>query len=297
MNPIEQLEAQLRTALPSATLTLRRPRNPHGTWWLDAMRDEHRVSIEWSERRGFGVSASVLGDGYGEGPEEVFTALPETFERVRTLLAERQHTRPPTKVMLQELRARLGMTQQELATRLGVRQAAVSRLERRDDITLASLQRYVAALGGALEIGFRDATGKTWPLLSSEAEPETAAMSEPETPTQPSEEILVLRCQDLDESKAFYSELGAQLTEERHGNGPVHYSFSCGTLLVELYPSSDRHPPSPKSHFVRVVRRLLRAAEEDAEAVGTRSPHDPARDPAERRERDATPSQPPAASR
>jgi transcriptional regulator with XRE-family HTH domain len=59
----------------------------------------------------------------------------------------------------------LGFTQEELASRLGVQQAAVSRLERRSDITLSSLRRYVEALGGQLEINVRTADGEQLRLL------------------------------------------------------------------------------------------------------------------------------------
>jgi transcriptional regulator with XRE-family HTH domain len=37
-------------------------------------------------------------------------------------------------VVLQELRALVGLTQEELAEQMGVQQAAISRLERREDI-------------------------------------------------------------------------------------------------------------------------------------------------------------------
>jgi transcriptional regulator with XRE-family HTH domain len=59
----------------------------------------------------------------------------------------------------------LGFTQEDLANRLGVQQAAVSRLERRSDITLSSLRRYVEALGAQLEINVRTPDGEQLRLL------------------------------------------------------------------------------------------------------------------------------------
>lgn len=53
------------------------------------------------------------------------------------------------------LRMARGLTQQEIATILGSTQASVSRLERRDDLHLSTLRRYVSALGGELEITAR----------------------------------------------------------------------------------------------------------------------------------------------
>jgi len=65
--------------------------------------------------------------------------------RVRTdaMLAE---------IALAELRRSRGVTQNELAKSLDVRQAAVSKLEGRDDLLLSTLAAYVRALGGTLEV-------------------------------------------------------------------------------------------------------------------------------------------------
>ena len=159
MNPIETMERDIRSALPTAWTRLRRPRDLHGEWWLDAKQDDHVVTSQWSLRRGFGVSASALGDGYGDGPEETFESREHATARVLVLLRTKGQTVPPAGVVLRELRGLVGITQEELAGKLGVQQAAVSRLERRDDITLGSLRRFVAALGADLEINVRTAKG------------------------------------------------------------------------------------------------------------------------------------------
>jgi transcriptional regulator len=44
------------------------------------------------------------------------------------------------------------MTQVELAEMLGVTQATLSKLERRADLKVSTLRRYVESLGGRLEI-------------------------------------------------------------------------------------------------------------------------------------------------
>src|SRR5450432_4110941 len=86
MNAIETMERDIRSTLPTAWTRLRRPRKPQGEWWLDAKQDDHVVTIQWSPRRGFGVSASALGDGYGEGPEETFENREHAAARVLVLL-------------------------------------------------------------------------------------------------------------------------------------------------------------------------------------------------------------------
>ena len=55
-------------------------------------------------------------------------------------------------IALSELRRSLGVTQDELAKVLDVRQAAVSKLEGREDVLLSTLSAYVGALGGTLEV-------------------------------------------------------------------------------------------------------------------------------------------------
>lgn len=51
---------------------------------------------------------------------------------------------------LRGLRRRRGLTQRDVAARLGISQPEVSKLERRADIRLSTMHRYVAALGGSL---------------------------------------------------------------------------------------------------------------------------------------------------
>lgn len=53
---------------------------------------------------------------------------------------------------LRELRAEAGKTQAETAEIAEMTQAELSKLERRDDHLVSTLRRYVAALGGELEV-------------------------------------------------------------------------------------------------------------------------------------------------
>ena len=56
---------------------------------------------------------------------------------------------------LQELRRSFGITQNELADLQGVRQVNISKLERRSDMHISTLRKYVEALGCELEINIR----------------------------------------------------------------------------------------------------------------------------------------------
>ncbi len=53
---------------------------------------------------------------------------------------------------LKRLRELSGITQQEMASRLNIGQAAISKIERRGDVHINSLERYVAALGATLRM-------------------------------------------------------------------------------------------------------------------------------------------------
>jgi DNA-binding XRE family transcriptional regulator len=53
---------------------------------------------------------------------------------------------------LDELRAARHLTQEQLAKTLGVAQAAVSKMERRTDMYISTLQTAIKAMGGDLEI-------------------------------------------------------------------------------------------------------------------------------------------------
>jgi len=53
---------------------------------------------------------------------------------------------------LKDLRQAVKRTQDDLAARLGVGQDTVSRIERRSDMLLSTLRRYVEATGGSLEL-------------------------------------------------------------------------------------------------------------------------------------------------
>jgi hypothetical protein len=68
-------------------------------------------------------------------------------KRVETRVAQALKEMP-----LQELREARHLTQQQLAEQLKSGQAAVSKLERRADMYVSTLRRFIEAMGGELEI-------------------------------------------------------------------------------------------------------------------------------------------------
>lgn len=85
-------------------------------------------------------------------------------QRRRELLAEY--------MTLQDLRKARELTQQRMAELLGIKQANVSRLEKRSDLLLSTLGSYVAAMGGRLRLvaEFPDRPPVVLSKLSGESE-------------------------------------------------------------------------------------------------------------------------------
>jgi transcriptional regulator with XRE-family HTH domain len=65
-----------------------------------------------------------------------------------------------TEMPLQELRRARHLSQEQLAEILHVRQATISKLERRTDMYISTLRSYIQAMGGDLEITARFPDGE-----------------------------------------------------------------------------------------------------------------------------------------
>lgn len=65
-----------------------------------------------------------------------------------------------TALTLHELRKARAVSQEELAQKLAVGQPAVAKIERRSDMYVSNLRRYIEALGGTLEISARFPDGR-----------------------------------------------------------------------------------------------------------------------------------------
>jgi len=68
-------------------------------------------------------------------------------------------------IALNELRARRGITQEQAAAELATSRPNVSRIEREDDLRVTTLQRYVSAIGGELEVTVRFPDGERLTIL------------------------------------------------------------------------------------------------------------------------------------
>jgi lactoylglutathione lyase len=48
--------------------------------------------------------------------------------------------------------------------------------------------------------------------------------------------LLVLKTNQVEQVRDFYQGLGLAFQEEKHGNGPIHFSASIQDTVVEIYP-------------------------------------------------------------
>ena len=82
---------------------------------------------------------------------------PHSILREKMKPAARKKAAEKTKTFLeamplQELRHARNLSQEQLAQTLSVKQAAVSKLERRTDMYISTLRNFIKAMGGDLEI-------------------------------------------------------------------------------------------------------------------------------------------------
>ncbi len=55
--------------------------------------------------------------------------------------------------------------------------------------------------------------------------------------------LIVLKTEYKERLKEFYEILGLQFTQEKHGDGPVHYSCEFDGLVLEIYPGKSSKSP------------------------------------------------------
>ena len=158
--PLKKLELRLVERFPSASVSVDAPRSATGTWWLDVAVDGNQLHVAWSPTHGFGISSDDPA-AFGEGHDEVYPDLKEAWPRVQELLLAGSRTNPGIAGALRGLRAERHIPQTLLASRMDIQQAAVSKLERRQDMLLSTLRSFVTNLGGELEltVRFPDRTG------------------------------------------------------------------------------------------------------------------------------------------
>jgi Helix-turn-helix domain len=167
MNPVERLRDDLVKRFPDIEAEVDVPAEAAGAWQLDvsAGRGSPWIVVEWKHDMGFGVSTPRT-DDYGTKPDELYPNARAAFDRVVQLILSGGRTEPPAAVRLAELRQLRGLSQADVAIGAGIKQAAIARIEGRDDILLSTLHRVVAAMGGVLSIRAEFPDGTTRDLAA-----------------------------------------------------------------------------------------------------------------------------------
>jgi hypothetical protein len=89
-------------------------------------------------------------------------------------------------------------------------------------------------------------------------------------------DLLVLRCVDIERSRAFYELIGITFVREQHGTGPEHFAAVLGGVTIELCPASSTRPPEAGlriglkvENVAAVVRTLIAAGLHKREGGGS----------------------------
>ncbi|HEX2889207.1 XRE family transcriptional regulator [Vineibacter terrae] len=89
-----------------------------------------------------------------------FKELTQRFSAQRRARVAAKAAAPREAMTLEELRKAHELSQEQLAELLCVGQPAVAKLEKRTDMHVSNLRRYIEALGGTLEITAHFADGR-----------------------------------------------------------------------------------------------------------------------------------------
>lgn len=150
---IKTFETCVRSADPTATITLDAPDHAAGTWMIDVRFDNQFLPTQWSAKQGFGIF-TTLDLGFGERPNELHRSAETAAARLLQIARDLKEGQSAG-LTLAGLRELHGLNQTELAEKLGVGQAAISKLESRSEAQVGTLQRAVEALGGQLVMTVR----------------------------------------------------------------------------------------------------------------------------------------------
>ena len=82
---VDRFLAGVIEKLPEVVTALDPPDDPDGPLFIDLASRGNEAIVEWRPGQGFGVSKPS--DGYGEGPDEVFTDVEGAVSRTLELLS------------------------------------------------------------------------------------------------------------------------------------------------------------------------------------------------------------------
>ncbi len=60
----------------------------------------------------------------------------------------------------------------------------------------------------------------------------------------PALNLIVIRSRDIDRMAEFYNVLGLNFGKHTHGQSPEHYASENNGVVIELYPATEKEPPT-----------------------------------------------------
>lgn len=141
---------------PEVNIVLEKGGDIAGDWWIDVQHQTGAFTVQWKPEAGFALHPATDDAVFGEMPYERYSDTATLLRRAEQLIDEGT----VGAVGLRDFREVQGVSQAELAARLGIQQAAVSKVERRQDLHLDTLSAIVKALGGTLEMKVKFAGGE-----------------------------------------------------------------------------------------------------------------------------------------
>ena len=145
---VRQFLEALETMHPGLSVSCEKGGDKTGDWWMDVGHRSGSFTAHWEPKTGFGLHPASAEAAFGELPPERYADTAMLLRRVEQLVDDGE----VGVVGLRDLREVQGLSQAELAARLGIQQAAVSKVERRQDLHLDTLSAIVKAMGGVLEM-------------------------------------------------------------------------------------------------------------------------------------------------
>jgi DNA-binding XRE family transcriptional regulator len=118
--------------------------------------------------------ASSSGDDTRQGPTPRRVPRPA---RLVTARIESEGRRLSDDLHLSQLRKARGLTQETMADLLGVSQAEVSKMERRTELYVGTLRKFIEAMNGELVLAARFSDGVEIPIQLTEAEADALSQS------------------------------------------------------------------------------------------------------------------------
>jgi predicted XRE-type DNA-binding protein len=89
-----------------------------------------------------------------------YAALRKKLSPAARAVSEQEYEKLRAEMPLNQLRQALRLSQEQIAEALGVTQAAISKLENREDLLIGTLRRFIEAMGGELDIRARFPQGE-----------------------------------------------------------------------------------------------------------------------------------------